>query len=356
MALRSLQFSFSLKHEPMRITLLALLLFLLPPVSGQAVQAGLYSGEAPVENQQLKERNRALPLALMQVLQKISGLRYFEDYPLVELALDKAGSILVSFHYRNEETTLADGSASSEMRLVAQFSEPEVNELVRSLQLPLWQPARQAIQIWLVVDDGLDRRILPLEFAYAWEAMEETAKLRGMPVVWPEPDEEGNYPVDLQLLWGGYTEDLVGLDNSAVMVAAARREGPEWSVRINLGYGGQNWTWRFRDVDLQLALSESMQQAVDLVAQANTIVASDQGMWLHELTVTGVSGADDYARCLAYLQSLSVVERVSVSFARAGLVRFSLELNALPQYLDEALSSGNMLEFVDSQDSYLLQR
>jgi hypothetical protein len=356
MALRSLQFSFSLKHDLMRIILLALLMFPLPAASSQATPVDLYTGEAVVENQRLAERNRALPLALMQVLQKISGLRHFDDNPLVELALGRAESILVSFHYRNADKTLADGSTISDLHLVALFSEREVNELVRSLQLPLWQPARQAIQIWLVVDDGLDRRILPLEFAYAWEAMEKTANLRGMPVVWPEPDEEGNYPVDLQLLWGGYTEDLVGLDNSAVMVAAARREGPEWSVRINLGYGSQNWTWRYRDVDLQLALSESMQQAVNLVAQANTIAASDQGMWLHELTVSGVSGADDYALCLAYLQGLSVVEHVSVTFASAGLVRFSLELNALPQYLNEALSSGNMLEFIDSQDRYLLQR
>jgi len=345
-----------LKHNPMRIILLALLLFPLPVASNQAAPVDLYTGEAVVENQQVSERNRALPLALIQVLQKISGLRHFDDNPLVELSLGRAESILVSFHYRNEDKTLADGSTISDLRLVALFAEREVNELVRSLQLPLWQPARQAIQIWLVVDDGLDRRILPLEFAYAWEAMEETAKLRGMPVVWPEPDEEGNYPVDLQLLWGGYTEDLVGLDISAVMVAAARREGPEWSVRINLGYGGQNWTWRYRDVDLQLALSESMQQAVDLVAQANTIAASDQGMWLHELTVTGVSGSDDHVRCLAYLQGLSVVEHVRVTFATVGLVRFSLELNALPQYLDEALSSGSMLELIDSPDSYLLRQ
>jgi hypothetical protein len=340
----------------MKNILLTLLMILLPVASCLAAPADLYTAKVVVENQQLSERNRALPLALMQVLQKLSGLRHFDMYPLVEDSLDSAGSMLVSFHYRNAEGILADGSVFNELRLVAQFSEPEVNELFKSLQLPLWRPERQATQVWLVVDDGLDRRIMPLEFAYAWEAMDKAAASRGMPVVWPQPDDEGNYPVDVQLLWGGYTEDLVQLGANAVMVAAARREGPEWSVRINLGYEGQNWTWRNRDVDLQLVLSESMQQAVDRVAQANTIIAADQGRWPHELTVTGIAAANDYARCLAYLQNLSVVEQVRVARASAGRVRFKLELNALPQYLDQALSSGSMLEFIDSEDAYLLRQ
>jgi hypothetical protein len=292
---------------------------------------------------------------LLQVLQKLSGLRHFDRYPLVEESLATAPSMLVSFHYRNEERILTNGDTVDELRLVARFSEQDVNELTRSLQLPLWRPERETTQIWVVVDDGLDRRIMPLEFAYIREAMNEAAASRGMPVVWPEPDTEGNYPIDLQLLWGGYTEDLVELGINAVMVAAARREGPEWSVRINLGYGDRNWTWRNRDVDLQLVLSESVQQAADLVAEANTISAADQGRWMHELAVRGMVGADDYSRCLAYLQTLSVVEQVRVLNAGGGLVRFSLELNASPQYLEDALSSGSMLEFIDSEDAYLLR-
>lgn len=339
----------------MRILLVALLMILWPLASSQAAEADLYTGEVVVESQRLSDRNKALPLALLQVLQKLSGLRHFDKHPLVEESLEAAPSMLVSFHYRNDERVLTDGEAIDELRLVARFSEQDVNELTRSLQLPLWRPEREATQIWVVVDDGLDRRIMPLEFAYIWEAMDESAVSRGMPVVWPEPDPEGTYPIDVQLLWGGYTEDLVDMGINAVMVAAARREGPEWSVRINLGYGGQNWTWRNRDVDLQLVLSEGVQQAADRVAEANTISAADQGKWLHELTVRGIVGADDYSRCLAYLQTLSVVEQVRVVSAAGGLVRFSLELNAVPQYLEDAISTGRMLEFIDSEDAYLLR-
>ena len=339
----------------MRIILLIFLLILLPAGNAFAAPAGLYTGEVLVESQQRSERNRALPLALQQVLQKLSGKNNFDDYPLVDPALDIAASIVVSFHYRKVESILADSSVAHQLHLVALFAEAEVNELLKQLQLPLWPAERQPVEIWVVVDDGTGRRIMPLEYAYAWESMNEIAAARGQPVLWPEPDEEGIFPVDAQLLWGGYTEDITG-DDGAVMIAAARREGTEWSVRINLDYGGQNWAWRLHDVDLQQALGNSMHEAVNLVAEANTIAAIDQGKWLHEVTVTGIGGADDYRRCLDYLQNLSIVDRVSITAASQGMVRFNLELNAMSLYLDEALASGSVLEFYETENNWILRK
>ena len=355
MALRLLYFHFPASIETMRIVLLILLLILLPAGNAFTAPAGLYTGEVLVQSQQRSERNRALPLALKQVLQKLSGRGSFDDYPLVDPVLDSAASIVVSFHYRNVESILADDSVASQLHLVAQFAEVEVNEILRKLQLPLWPAERQPMEIWVVVDDGMGRRIMPVEYAYAWQSMNEIAAARGQPVSWPEPDEEGIFPVDAQLLWGGYTEDITGEDG-AVMIAAARREGAEWSVRINLDYGGQNWAWRQHDVDLQQALSKSMHEAVNLVAEAHTIAAIDQGKWLHELTVTGIGGAEDYRRCLDYLQNLSIVDRVSVTAASRGMVRFSLELNAVSLYLDETLASGPVLEFYATENSWSLRK
>lgn len=334
--------------------LLILLLAWLPAAGIQAAAIDIYTGEAAVESKEAGERRRALPLALNNVLQKLSGLRSFEEYPLVEPALGTASSILVSFYYRNVKTAFADGSEGEQLRLVAKFSEHSVDELARTLQLPLWQTERDPTDIWVVVDNGLDRRIMPMEFAYTWEAMSDVAASRGFPVNWPEADEEGRYLIDAQLLWGGYTEDLGIGHGSSALIAAARREGLEWSVRSNLTYNSQNWTWRTQDTDLQAALTQSMQEAVDLVAAANTIAASDLGTWEHELTVTGLGGTGDYERCLAYLQQLSVVNQVAVVSAQPGNVTFRLELNALPQYLEETLLGGRYLEFDEDELNYSL--
>jgi hypothetical protein len=340
----------------MRTLLLISLLTWLPATGIQAAPIDIYTGEAVVAGKDASERRRALPMALKNVLQKFSGLRTFEDHPLVEPALGNASSILVSFHYRNAEIIFADGSAGEELRLVARFSEKSVDELAHALQLPLWKTSRDPTGVWVVVDDGLDRRIMPVEFAYTWDAMADVAAWRGLPVIWPAMDDEGHYAVDAQLLWGGYTEDLGIANGSSAMIVAARREGPEWSVRSNLTYNGQNWTWRWQDIDLQAALTESMHQAVDLVSAANTIAASDLGAWLHEMTVEGLRDADDYGRCLGYLQQLSVVNHVSVVSAKRGSVSFKVQLNALPKYLEEALLDGQFLGFDENEHSYFIQR
>jgi hypothetical protein len=206
----------------------------------------------------------------------------------------------------------------------------------------------------LIVDDGDSRSIMPIELEYAWEAIAATASARGMPLTRPQADAEGNYPVDLQLLWGGYTEELVDSGPADALVMAARREGPEWNVRMNLDYMGQTWTWRNRDIDLQLALVEGMHKAVDEITGINSIAASDQGQTLLEITVTGVAGTAAYVRALSYLQGLSLVDRVQVISAAPGAVRFTLTLNALPEYLLRTLESDAILTGTPVADVYSL--
>lgn len=338
----------------MRTLILILSLTLLPLQPGHAASIDVYTGEAVVENKEAGERRRALPAALENVLQKYSGLRSFEDFPDVENALESASSILVSFYYRSVEVIASDGSRDEELRLVAEFSPDRVDELTRSLQLPLWQPERAATEVWVVIDNGLDRRVLPVEFTHAWNAMANAAAWRGLPLTWPEADEEGVFAVDAQLLWGGYTEDLGVARDQGAMIVAARREGVEWNVRGNLTYQGETWSWRLQDIELQAALTESVQQAADLVAAANTIAATDLGTWRYDLTVQGLGNSEEYRRCLGYLQQLGVVNHVTVVSARAGEVRFRLELSALPGYLEESLLEGQVIGFDEDERSYYL--
>jgi hypothetical protein len=355
------------RHEPapsvdpharayMRTVLLACLLILVSPGSRGADLPDLYVGEAVVADQGGAERARALPLALEHVLRKLSGLRVFDDYPLVGPALDRAPEMVLSYHYRKDPDPSDEDGASPEWRLVAHFDEKAVDEMARALQLPLWQPQRRPLTAWLIIDDGLDRRILPIEFGDAKQAMDTVAEQRGLPLAWPSPDAEGQYAVDEQILWGGYTEDLEDSRGEGVLIAAARREGPEWGVRINVGFQGQHWTWRVNNIDLPSALAEGMEQAVDQVAAVNTIAASDLGASRQELTVQGLLNAADYQRCLAYLQNISLVDEVVVVAARPGSVTFSLELNALPRYLEELLDGGGVLQREDEGNRYLLVR
>lgn len=336
-----------------RIVLLFLFATLLP-AGLAAAPAERYAGEVPVADKSAAERERALPLALEQVLQKLTGLAGFEAYPEVGPALEGAPAILVTYYYRMAGFTMADGGRAEQLRLVARFAPAEVDALVRSLGLPLWQPERPELLTWLVVDDGVDRRIWPVEFMYVRDSMADVAALRGLPLRWPEPGPEGEWDVDTQLLWGGYTEDIAVEGDTGVMIAAARREGVNWGVRVNLSYQGEHRAWRLEDQDLQAAMIAAMHAAVDQVAAANTIAAADLGSWEQTLAVSGLRGAADYQRCLGYLQGLSVVEQVDVVSAQPGSVTFRLALSALPRYLENALAAGKVLEPVADGAGYRL--
>ena len=335
--------------------LLITLLVATAPVRLFADDTGLYTGAVVVASQGAAERREALPRALAHVLRKLSGARDLEAVPGIEDALQGASALLVSFYYQTVEHPMPDGAVREELRLLARFAEPGVDDLVRQLRLPLWPPQRRPAEVWLVIDDGDGRRVLPAEFDYLRFAVDDAAGLRGLPLRWPQPDEEGMYPVDMQLLWGGYTEDLASPSGDGVLILTAGREGPVWNVRANLGFRDQNWSWRRQDYELQAGLLAALQSAIDQIAAASAIAATDLGAWSYDLTVAGLRGAADYEACLAWLQALSIVERVSVRAVAPAQVTFRLDLTAMPRYLEDAIANGRLLEYDADEDRYRMR-
>ena len=328
----------------MKEILLIILTLYLATVDAVA-DTSLYSGEVVVASQAEDERNEAIPEALIQVLQKISGQREMPISPALGEALQNADRMLHSFRYKNVDRAGPDGNINQELRLVANFMQPEVDRVVQKIGLPRWQQQRPPVQIWAVLDDSRGRQLKPLEYEYAWGAMEDMAALRGLPVEWPELDEEEAQLIDMSLVWGGFTDYLVerGAPGDGVAIVAARREGPQWTVRWNLAAGGKNWSWRNTDDELMFALADGIHHMTNQIAAANAIAASEQGEWSVDVAIGGLRNAADYAGCLGYLQGLSLVTTVDVLGAEPGLVHFRMQLNAAPEYLGEALSRGTVL-------------
>ncbi len=325
--------------------LLLIIIMLQLPVIATAAEVNLYSGEVAVTSQGEADRNAAIPEALIQVLQKLSGQREMPLSPSLDEAIGNANSLLLSFRYENVDRAGPDGDITRELRLIAQFMQPEVDRVVQQAGLPRWQQERPAVEIWVVIDDGRTRELKPVEFGYAWQSIEDIAALRGLPVSWPELDEEEVQLVDMRLVWGGFTDYLVerGAPADGVAIIAARREGPEWTLRWNLASGDKNWSWRTSDQELMFALASGIHQMTDQIAAANTIAASEQGSSAVDIIIGELNGAADYAACLEYLQNLSLVTHVEILAANPGQVHFRLQLNASSEYLSAAFERGSVL-------------
>ena len=330
----------------MRIKILLLILIALhvPPVVASA-GTDLYSGEVIVSSQVEEDRVQAVPVALIQVLQKLSGRRDLPLSPALDAALGNANRMLLSYRYSNFERVGPDGVINEELRLIASFMHTEVDRLVQQLGLPRWQQERPAVELWVVVDDGQSRNLKPVEFEYAWQSMEDIASLRGLPVTWPELDEEEAQLIDMRLVWGGFTDYLVerGAPADGVAIVAARREGPVWTLRWNIVSGNQKLSWNNSDQAFQYALAQGTHWMADRIAEANTIAATEQGLRMIDIVVGELDSADDYAACLGYLQGLSLVNAVSVLGAEPGQVNFRLEINAPADYLSETFDRGTIL-------------
>jgi len=325
--------------------LLILIVMLYLPVAGAIADINLYSGEVVVASQSEADRNAAMPEALIQVLQKLSGQRELPLSPVLDEALNKSGNLLRSYRYTKVDRSAADGTVTQELRLVAQFMQPEVDRIVQQIGLPRWRQERPGVQVWVVIDDGLNRQLKPLEFGYAWESMEDIAALRGLPLGWPELDEEEAQLVDMRLVWGGFTDYLVerGAPGDGVAIIAARREGPQWTVRWNLASGGQHWSWQNGDLELMYALAEGVHRMADQIAAGNAIAASEQGSWTVDISIGELNSAENYVRCLEYLQNQSLVNSVEILGADPGRVYFRLQLNAATEHLSEAFRQGTVL-------------
>jgi hypothetical protein len=325
--------------------LLLIIIMLHLSVAQALAQTNLYSGEVAVPSQTEADRNAAIPEALIQVLQKLSGKREMPISPALDDALNNAPNFLRSYRYAKVDRSAADGSVSQELRLVAQFMQPEADWIVQQIGLPRWRQERPGVQLWVVIDDGLSRQLKPIRFDYAWESIEDIATMRGLPVSWPELDEEEAQLVDMRLVWGGFTDYLVerGAPQDGVAIIAARREGPQWAVRWNLASGGQTWSWQNSDVELMYALAEGIHRMADQIAANNAIAVSDQGAWTIDLSIGELNSAAAYASCLEYLQSLSLVNAVEILAADPGRVRFRLQLNASVEHLAETFRQGSVL-------------
>ncbi len=340
------------------LRILAYLLLALGACAANAQSLDLYAGEVPVKGKGEAERRQAIPSALIHTLQKLSGQREIEPSPQLDLALAGAERMMLAFHYDEVRRLLPDGSSQPETWLVVNFLPDAVDGVARELELPRWRQERPPLTFWVLLDDGSGRRLLPLEYEYAWDAMSQVAHQRGLPILRPEIDPEAPPAIDLQLVWGGFTEQVPkpASPSGGIVVVAARRLGPEWQLRWTYDSGLETAGWRSQDLNLSIALTDGLHRLTDLVADRDSIRAAAGASWQLSLSVSGLDGPEAYARCLSYLDGLSPVDELVVVSAAPGQVVFRLVLNAEPRYFHEVLLRDRVLESGTAPDSYRLVR
>jgi len=273
-----------------------------------ATVAGLYDASVRLTDRSDASRQSAFGAALSIVVTRVSGRR---DAPAkLAAALNNAQKYVQRYGYNNGQLEVG-------------FDSNSVNVLLEQAALPLWGRERPST---LVV---LSSALQGLREARA--AVEQTAKLRGVPIIWAvsETSEQFNNasPQQLKALAERYMTAGVLLARVGDPVTASNLQ----------------WQFAFNGAieDMQGAAEEGPHLAADVLGRYYSIVAKESSNVVME--VSGIEDLNAYAMTLNYLGGLSVVRAVDVESLQRDVVRFRLDLRGNAEALRRAIELDQRL-------------
>lgn len=307
---------------------------------GTLVQAAirvddLYEISIPVQDKSQAERNRAMGEALLGVLVRVSGLASVGQHPELISARNQAAHYVQQYLYKTQtRDTPAAGvqAGAAPMFLWLRFDEKLINQLLMSNGMPVWGGARPATLVWLAVDDLGERYLLGNEKGATLIAgLNEQARRRGLPLLFPLHDLEDQMHVGFVDVWGGFTAAIhkasLRYQAEAILVGRLYRDRlGGWKARWSLfdTKGEQQWSAAAEDPSVLLA--STVDSIADVLGEQYAIQEDKRQQEGILLTVYGVNSLQDYARLSRYLQTSHSIVKAQVQELEADAARYTLEV------------------------------
>jgi len=318
----------------------------------------LYQGIVPVESRDnVRERQQAFNNALRQVLLKVTGNSAIYNQPLIRRALASADDYVDTWSYRT--VTPPEGvddapTAVQGIELSVSFFEPQVLSLLDSAGIPLWPRNRPYTLVWLVVQDELGGRQLvgssTRDNLDILALLENDAQRRGLPVLLPILDFEDRRAVSASDVWD--------MDAQRLLAASARYQSESVLVvrlfRTLAGdvLGKSNYLFRNQVFELELfeeSIETFMEQSIALAADelaayyAVLLSGTDSSMEVN-MTVTGITSAEDYAGLLSYVDQLTDVNEHHIVRVKDQTIQLKLVTGGQLRQLVETIALNRSMQ------------
>jgi hypothetical protein len=306
----------------LRLTLLPALLVVV--ASARAVTVpNLYETAQPVEG----SRDAAFVEALKTVLVRVSGQR--------DAAL-RVGQISDPRKYVQRFGFTAGNV------LEVGFDAASVDQLLSNAGLPIWGRERPATVVMFGVEEAGAWRWLAADTpAREREAIEKTARERGLPLKWPVMDAQ---------------ERSEASSDSPGLMQAASRYGAD-AVLLGRARGGVvQWTLLSNEGAAQT--SGSLDDGVHLAADtfARVFAASGSSLGSVVVEVAGISDLNAYAATLNYLEGMTLVRGVALEQVMGDRMRFKLAVRGDAATLRRAIALDHRLVPTDAADGAAADR
>lgn len=335
----------------MRILMQASIALLLSGWMAGAAAVDLYSGSVAVANESATERARGLPIALREVLVKVSGSTDTAEQPEILAALGSAADYLVDSNYRQQVRNGSNGVNSTVLNLVANFSAEGVNRLLRSAGRPVWTNQRPRVLVWLVIESGTARQVASSTQTAALGALMRTAEERGFELVLPEWDYTDQARAPIESLWLGDLRSVKAASTrygtTSALLARLRRTDDGWNSRyslIALGRNARAEEWQAIHASASAALEDAVAGSANRLAARYATSPEDLVNGTYTVRVEHVRSGADYGRTLRYLKDLDVVRDVEPVGASADQLELRVDLGVTPRRLAVILAADEVLD------------
>jgi uncharacterized protein len=331
-----------------RLSVLMLLSCASALVHAQIDPAALYEGEAPVPDQSEEARAAALPLALAEVVVKLTGDETAPSQPALRERLDRAAELLQHYRYRSA-VSMVEGVPEQRSVLVARFDRAAVEALLAQAGLAYWPGPRPPVLVWLAIDDGRGPRLVGETQQQAVAALSGAAARHGVALLFPLLDLEDQGALDVQAV---LNEDVAALvrasarySSQSVLAGRLQRSASGWTAAWQVIDGGEVLS-RLSDAggDAQAVLANAGRQAVAALTQRYAGLSALGSPGRYAVRIGGIKSAADYARALTYLGSLSLVRGVELRSAEGEFIYLTLELGAGVEALQRLAGFGQVLK------------
>ena len=333
---------------------------------------GLYSATVEVADQSSAQRQKGFSLALAEVLIKTTGTKDITVRPGVSQALAEASNYMVKYAYLSQldsVSAIESEAASTEppasglagivqvppgFPLSVQFAKATVDELIRTLDLPIWPANRPQVLVWVVEQTASGYRFV--DAADLPQSLQNSFQHRGLPFQLPLYDLGDQLTLNSLAAWSL---------NQQQLQEAAKRYGVDYWLVLRysqLSSGGVRGSWYLagRKGDfagdnallntLQVAsnakfLSASVDQVVDRFAQQMTYFADAEGD-LFRLVIENIGSFAAFTQLNSFLGGLEIVNAVKVRSIEGDTLVLDLATEGESRVLLRALNKEPRLSRV----------
>ena len=343
----------------MRSTLIVLAVWWL--CSGVAVAvpvAGLFEATAPVADRTEPVRRAASRVALGKVLVKVTGDRGSVRLPATASMLQSPDRFVQQYFYERpgpeRRAAAGDGIA-----VRFQFDARMLADALRAAGVPVWGSERPKTLLWLALQPvGGASGLVGVEDHNPLVALASAqVEARGIPIILPLLDLDERQLVSLDAVRRGELTQVLQASSrygvEAVLVGDLRETSPGlWQAQWYLLANGAQSGWSSLGEDSALLVDEAINLTADGLAQRYAAAATQSADTV-AITLAQIHSVRDYARALAYLESLAPVARIEIAGVERDQVALRLAVRGGLTELTQTVMLGRVLQSVPERPELL---